>query len=251
MVYKQRQNEKGFTLVELSIVLVIIGLIVGGVLVGQDLIKAAQVRAVVSQLQQYDAAINTFRSKYDGLPGDFTRAVAFNLGNPPANGNGDGLINAAGAPAATFSGELQQFWHQLSAANLIGGNYLATGAVLGTDYPENKLKKGGLVAFSRAGSSLNYYGLSVDADGFNYGEGLTPAEAFGIDSKLDDGAPETGIVRATNAAGTIVAPDFANVPEGAAGAAGACIATGVAPAPNEYNVSVESNLCPLEIRISG
>ncbi len=254
MVYKQKQNEKGFTLVELSIVLVIIGLIVGGVLVGQDLIKAAQVRALVSQTQQYDAAINTFRSKYDGLPGDFTRAVAFNLGANVANGNGNGLIDNGATPPgalAAFANEAQQFWHQLSAANLIGGNYTATGAVLGTDFPENKLKKGGIVAFSRAGSSLNYYGISVDADGFNYGEGLTPAEAFGIDSKLDDGAPATGIVRATNAAGTIIAPDFANVPEGAAGAAGACIATGVAPAPDEYNVSVEVNLCPLEIRISG
>lgn len=247
MAYKQRQNEKGFTLVELSIVLVIIGLIVGGVLVGQDLIKAAQVRAVVSQLQQYDAAINTFRSKYDGLPGDFTRAVAFNLGTAVANGNGNGLIDNLGTPLASFQTEAQQIWHQLSAASLIGGNYLASGAVMGTDFPENKLKKGGIVAFSRPGSSLNYYAVGIGSTGFTYGAGLTPSEAFGIDSKLDDGAPLTGIVRAAlHTTGTIVAPD---VPaQGAAGDQTTCATNGT---PVEYNVSAEVNLCPLEVRISG
>lgn len=52
-----------FTLIELSIVLVIIGLLVGGVLVGRDLIKSAEIRSQISQLQQYQAAINTFKAK--------------------------------------------------------------------------------------------------------------------------------------------------------------------------------------------
>ncbi len=252
MVCKQRQNEKGFTLVELSIVLVIIGLIVGGVLVGQDLIKAAQVRAVVSQLQQYDAAINTFRSKYDGLPGDFTRAEAFGLGTASVgpDGNGNGLIDdgaATPALAASFDGELQSFWYHLSRANLIGGSYVGTGAVLGSDFPENKLKKGGVVAFARQASSLNYYGVGVGTNGFTYGGGLTPSEAFGIDSKLDDGAPRTGIVIARDEGSSVVTHPQ-TVTSGAAGTAGACITTDT---PSEYNVSVEANLCPLEVRISG
>ena len=54
----------GFTLIELSIVLVIIGLIIGGVLVGRDLIAAAQVRAQISQIEKYQTAVNTFRGKY-------------------------------------------------------------------------------------------------------------------------------------------------------------------------------------------
>ena len=69
-VTKKQGKNKGFTLIELSIVLVIIGLIVGGVLVGQDLIKAAEIRATVSQVEGYNSAVNTFRLKYNGLPGD-------------------------------------------------------------------------------------------------------------------------------------------------------------------------------------
>lgn len=62
--------QKGFTLVELSIVLVIIGLLVGGILVGQSLIDAAKLNSLVRQFQQYDAAANSFKSKYKFLPGD-------------------------------------------------------------------------------------------------------------------------------------------------------------------------------------
>lgn len=63
------KKKNGFTLIELSIVLVIIGLIVGGMLVGQDLINAAKVRAEFSQMEKLDAAVNTFRLKYNALPG--------------------------------------------------------------------------------------------------------------------------------------------------------------------------------------
>jgi prepilin-type N-terminal cleavage/methylation domain-containing protein len=63
-------SKHGFTLIELSIVLVIIGLIVGGILVGRDLISAAAVRAQISQIERYHTAANTFRTKYAYLPGD-------------------------------------------------------------------------------------------------------------------------------------------------------------------------------------
>src|SRR6185312_11880077 len=91
----------GFTLIELSIVLVIIGLIVGGVLVGQDLIRAAEIRATVGQYEKYNAAINTFRSKYNGIPGDLLEASATAFGLCPTAGcttgaaglgDGNGLI---------------------------------------------------------------------------------------------------------------------------------------------------------------
>ena len=60
----------GFTLVELSIVLVIIGLIAGGVLVGRDLIEAAAIRQQITQVERFKTAVQTFRTKYNGLPGD-------------------------------------------------------------------------------------------------------------------------------------------------------------------------------------
>src|SRR3984885_3925644 len=75
-----QQAQACFTLIELSIVLVIIGLIVGGVLVGQDLIKAAEIRATVSQIEKYNTAANTFQTKYNALPGDVPAAQAASFG---------------------------------------------------------------------------------------------------------------------------------------------------------------------------
>src|SRR5476651_1560647 len=74
------QSEHGFTLIELSIVLVIIGLIVGCILVGQDLISAAEVRATVGQIEKYNSAVNTFRGKYNSMPGDMTADAAAAFG---------------------------------------------------------------------------------------------------------------------------------------------------------------------------
>ena len=67
-------NKKAFSLVELSIVLVILGLLVGGILSGQSLIRAAQLRSVTADYTRFVTAVNTFRDKYFALPGDMTNA---------------------------------------------------------------------------------------------------------------------------------------------------------------------------------
>src|ERR1700722_13172793 len=79
-LFMKSEQTNGFTLIELSIVLVIIGLIVGGVLVGQDLIKAAEVRAQISQIESYNTAVNTFRGKYSKIPGDMNVPPAEQFG---------------------------------------------------------------------------------------------------------------------------------------------------------------------------
>lgn len=89
----------GFTLIELSIILVIIGLLFGGVLVGQILIKSAEIRSEVSQVEQINTTVNTFKLKYNCLPGDCANATAFfSATTQPEkvkNGNGDGIICGA------------------------------------------------------------------------------------------------------------------------------------------------------------
>ena len=73
--------------------LVIIGLIVGGVLVGQDLIRAAEVRATISQIEKYNTAVNTFRGKYDALPGDISNAAQYGfVARAGTQGRGDGNV---------------------------------------------------------------------------------------------------------------------------------------------------------------
>ena len=88
----------GFTLIELSIVLVIIGLITGGILVGQDLIKAAETRGQISQIEKFNTAVNTFEGKYGYLPGDIPNPYATQFGFQSrgtwtGQGDGNGMIS--------------------------------------------------------------------------------------------------------------------------------------------------------------
>ena len=76
--------KKGFTLVELSIVLVIIGLLIGGLLVGQSMIRTAKMGAFIRQIGQFDIAVSNFRTKYGYLPGDSPYHTAA--------GDGDGFV---------------------------------------------------------------------------------------------------------------------------------------------------------------
>jgi hypothetical protein len=112
--------------------LAIIGLLVGGVLVGQTLIKAAQIRNTTAEIDSVRAAVYTFRNKFNATPGDIQRADMFGLdrstpsglqnvaltANSNFNGNGDGILNHA-ANSQHFDGEVANFWVHLSNAGLI------------------------------------------------------------------------------------------------------------------------------------
>jgi prepilin-type N-terminal cleavage/methylation domain-containing protein len=143
MTYYKREREYssyGFTLIELSIVLVIIGLIVGGVLAGQSLIAASAIRAQITQIEKFNAATNTFREKYGGLPGDLASNLATQFGfisrtGAQGDGNGNGVIEGLCFPCGnivggfTESGEPLLFWADLAQSKLIEGTFThATGS---------------------------------------------------------------------------------------------------------------------------
>ncbi len=249
---RDSSTSAGFTLIELSIVLVIIGLIVGGVLLGQDLIRAAEVRATISQIEKFNLAVNTFRGKYGALPGDMPPVTAsqFNFkargtGAYPGEGDGNGVIegnwngisfngNGAGQGIVESAGETAMFWSDLTYANgmnlgLIEGNFnLATndGSVIPTGgsnlnlwFPQAKLGKGNYIYVWSGGMSnqpagdvnngINYYGISMISyinNGLLFDmPGLTVAQAYSMDSKMDDGLPQSGRVQAfhVNENGTV------------------------------------------------
>jgi prepilin-type N-terminal cleavage/methylation domain-containing protein len=225
----KRNQSNGFTLIELSIVLVIIGLIVGGVLVGRDLIAAATVRAQIGQIEKYNTAVNTFLSKYNCLPGDCVDAANFGFvarGSRPGEGDGNGIIEGYNFQGDTsqgvnqLGGETLMFWMDLSAAKLIEGNFNQTDYLgngnnhLSSEapyfFPAAKLGGGNYVSVWSL-NDLNYFAVCLTAGGWGDGgfgvtgqivtdqyaaRGITVSQAYAIDSKMDDGLPQSGRVMA-------------------------------------------------------
>jgi prepilin-type N-terminal cleavage/methylation domain-containing protein len=206
----------GFTLVEMSIVLVVIALVIGGILAGRELIGAARIRATVSQIEMFNIAVNTFHAKYTGLPGDLEARKAAMFGFAARSGgegagDGNGRLTSPGVFDLNLGGETAIFWRDLSQAGLIKETFLladenlvgATTAV--KDYlPFAELGRGNFFAvFSWEG--FNHYQMfTVTEIGPNgvyriiHGMpqtppyGVTPIEAFSLDNKTDDGLPMAG-----------------------------------------------------------
>lgn len=118
---------RGFTLIELAIVLVVIGLLLGGILKGQELIESARARNLMSQMDSIKAAYFAFQDKYRALPGDYPGALAHanlaGIANGQVGGNGDGVVRDTAQARESLLA-----WVHLSHANLIAGNYQAGGS---------------------------------------------------------------------------------------------------------------------------
>jgi prepilin-type N-terminal cleavage/methylation domain-containing protein len=218
-------NNSAFSLVELSIVLVILGLLTGGILTGQSLIKAAELRAVTTEFNQYQTAVNTFKGKYFALPGDMSNAAIF-WGSAGGSGViGDGCETATGTGTQTCGGdgdgsielndddeygEVFTFWQHLANAGLINGTFSGRAGVSSwnesfgnVNVPVSKMNQGLWYIQDweeRSGAIQEFDGFygntfslgAFDSGGYPDENLMTPEDMWNIDKKMDDGAPARG-----------------------------------------------------------
>ncbi|MDK9722527.1 MAG: prepilin-type N-terminal cleavage/methylation domain-containing protein [Rhodospirillales bacterium] len=208
------EAEAGFTLIEMSIVLVIIGLLIGGVLKGQELIDSTRLKSVVAQWDAVKAATNGFQDRYNGMPGDYSTATTVIRATGVENGDGNGVIGTtSAAPLASGSGtgaagENLNFWAHLTAANLLSGVQLSGAATA------QAANANGILA----GRIANSFFMAIDATSngqysvwvrFQSGTApgstvdiLTEKQTAEIERKYDDSSSITGSIHADNRSAT-------------------------------------------------
>ena len=211
-----RKMQKAFTLVELAIVIVIIGLIIAGVIAGQTLVNQARLRSIVNDQNIISIAINSFRLKYDALPGDFAMAYNYwgmDCADTQQSCNGDG--NREIQPSIDDAGdsEVYRSWQHLKLSGLYKGDFTGEGlqgaplegdiavnipssrfpdvgvtlihdnqgAVSDIAFPPNSADIGNVMIFGGERANSIAVEPRFDAD-----------EAQSIDSKIDDGNPLKG-----------------------------------------------------------
>ncbi len=214
---KQKARSQGFTLVELSIVIIIIGFLIAGIAAGNSLIKQAALNSIITDLQGYQTAYNSFVQRYSGVPGDIVNAESYwPAGGATAcgdtanncNGNGDGLIDRG---ASTAPDETHAAWKEMSLAGMItaGINTVpdtTLSEVVGESTPASKISGAGYAmigagmrvgdgavgpVFSPWGDSITNAVFLGKASVGEVGLGassLKPEDAFNLDRKVDDGS---------------------------------------------------------------
>src|SRR5450756_348352 len=194
-----KRNQSGFTLIEIAIVLVIIGLLLGGVLKGQELINSARVKNLATDFRNLPVLIYGYQDKYKALPGDDINAVS-HVG-ATNNGNGNGVINGMwDTPTQTPADETQWFWQDVRLAGL------APGPTSGADLlPTNSA--GGIIGITN-GTVTDNPVAGLNGTYIICSAGILGKFAKQLDIQMDDGNTSTGSMRviATQARGAAQQP---------------------------------------------
>ena len=203
-------KKSAFSLIELSIVLIIIGLLIAGVTGGASLIKSSELRAIAGEARAFATSVNGFYNQFNYLPGDYGIALGGS-----STGDADGTIEYdTGGGTTAFEG--RNAWVQMKAALVLDSNILssatavvspATGiSTFGVNIPASKIKAAGWDFDYNSSSTQNVVVLtgpitggttdSLTAGSPPYSSGaITPIDALSIDTKVDDGIANTGKVR--------------------------------------------------------
>lgn len=238
---KHNSLNAGFTLVELAVVMIVIGLIIGGLLQAGSMITNAEIKNLMVTVDTLRTSARTFEDKYGALPGDLLNAdlrVPGCVANPfcQAIGDGNGVVgtprvgNWSRDDQSDLNSEATQFWVQLSLSDMINGVTLNNGLNFGSAYPGSPLGGGFHVIHAEEGppnlASGHYFVLRLNPTGDphpnNPGDAvLSPLLLSMIERDFDDNVPNRGQIIADNAADTcwVIATGQYNITE----TAGTCI----------------------------
>jgi prepilin-type N-terminal cleavage/methylation domain-containing protein len=201
-------GQQGFTLIEMSIVLVIIGLIIGGIIKGEEVVANDRMRSQVAQIDAVKGAVFTFQDKYIFMPGDFTASTSLSTAST-TDGNQDGIIADHSSTATTSladnaavtggTSEAVGAWIQLAAANLLAGiqtQPVGTSLTTATNaYYAGKTGNSFLwLATFHSGYGATQVMVRLQAGTGTPGPIVRYSDGSSMDSKYDDGVPGTGSI---------------------------------------------------------
>lgn len=183
-------KQRGFSLVEIALVLVIIGLILGGVFKGQALIDSARVRSLANEVSGIRTAWYSFQDRYRSIPGDFSNSRT-QIDNSAEPGNGNGRIDDASERAGV--------WQQLSLAGFITGDFdgaqHASGTATDVECSPTTCPRNPFNGFYK----ISYSAQAADASGPAHeiftGNQIPVNILSQLDTQLDDGDPTSGRFR--------------------------------------------------------
>ena len=182
--------QKGFTLIEISIVLVIVGRILGGVLKGQALIDSARVRSVVNDINGIRAAWYGFQDRFHALPGDYPSAST-TIADDAKDGDGDGNINT--------TQEIASVWRHLSESGFISGAFDGVAANAGnledTACSSASCPQNPFYGFYKITTAKKASGVATSSNEFFTGGQIPSSVLFQVDNKIDDGKATSGLFR--------------------------------------------------------